>query len=205
MATQNDGCPRGFVKPENPLDPRVIWPTKATPGGCAYACQLPGYFTDDESQLLTRFLVVASAAGLPMITSVLFTWLTSKLRMEKQYLIFIFIFFSAFFTMWLIIAGVDEHRFCHDNATEMDQSDGVSVCVVEAAVIVYCLLAISFCWTIQCFELFVRIVWKGTSRAELSHSILRKVGWGGCPLQRAQIFYFPSPPNILPHPSSASS
>jgi hypothetical protein len=87
-------CPPGFVIHDNPNDPRVIYPegsasaaaVGSAAGGlrCAYACQLPGYFTEETVGLLRRIVVVASAIGLPMISLVVFTWVTSKLRMQKQ-------------------------------------------------------------------------------------------------------------------------
>ena len=82
--------------------------------------------------------------------------------MEKQYLIFCFVASSAFFSLWMII-GSGTHK-CHDNATEIDQSDGMSYCALQGAAIVYCLLAISFAWFISCFELFYRVVWKKSIR-----------------------------------------
>jgi len=130
------------------------------------ACTLPGYFTDAERDMLNTLMVVVASIGLPMIALVIITWLSSKLRMTQQYLILWFICLSAFFTIWIIVtaavswhAGADRDRlFCRGNAVALDQSDGISICVVQAAVILYCFLAISLTWTIQCIELFRKII-----------------------------------------------
>ena len=154
-------CPKGFVIPDNPLDLRVLF-VPGSVSGCAKSCEIAGYFTDNESTTLRLLMIVASVIGLPLIAMVLWTWLSSKLRMEKQYLIFCFVALSAFFSLWMIIGSGSTK--CHDNATETDQSDGFSICVLQGAAIVYCLLAISFAWFISCFELFHRLVWKKSIR-----------------------------------------
>ena len=153
-------CPKGFVVPDNPLDSRVLF----VPGssGCAKECVIAGYFTVNEFKILRILVIVASVIGLPMISMVLWTWLSNRIRMEKQYLIFCFVALSAFFSLWMIIGSGGTK--CHDNATEIDQSDGFSICVIQGALIVYCLLAISFAWFVSCFELFHRLVWKKSIR-----------------------------------------
>lgn len=108
-------------------------------------------------------VLVAPAIGLPMISSVIITWVTSEGRMRKQYLIFGFICLSALLTIVFLITAIAESfgsKVCRDNATRVDQTDGISPCVVEAASVIYCCLAISFCWSIQAVELFFKIVVK---------------------------------------------
>ena len=156
----NNNCPAGFVWPSSPLDPRVI--SVPNGNGCALACTLPGYFSNEDTTRLLQIMIGVSATGLPMICAVILTWSTNRIRMEKQYLILIFACLSAFFSLWILITSskalIANNTFCSTNATERDQRDGINVCVVEGAVIVYCLLAISFTWTLQAVELFRKLV-----------------------------------------------
>ena len=138
--------------------------------------RLPGYFTKDEKKIQDFIVVVAPSIGLPLISAVVITWMTDKVRLKKQYLIFVFICLSAFLTTAFIASSISSNyqlRTCHDNATEKDQSDGISVCVVEAAIILFSCLGISFCWCIQATELFLKVVmkWKVKGRIVL-HSII---------------------------------
>ena len=155
-----NNCPTGFVIPTSPWDHRVVYVPNGN--GCALACNLPGYFSNEDATTLLHIMIGVSAVGLPLIFGVIITWSTSRIRMEKQYLILIFACLSAFFTLWVLIASskalISDTTFCSTNATEMDQHDGINVCVVEGAVIVYCLLAISFTWTLQAVELFRKLV-----------------------------------------------
>ena len=139
--------------------------------------RLPGHFTKKEKIVQDSIVLVAPSIGLPLISAVVITWVTNKVRLKKQYLIFMFICLSAFLTMAFLASSISSNyqpRTCHDNATEKDQSDGISVCVVEAAVILFSCLAISFCWCIQATELFFKVVmkWKVKRRVGLHFVII---------------------------------
>ena len=115
-------------------------------------------------------VVIGPAIGFPLISFVAIMWMTDRIRLKKQYLIFIFICLSAMFTSSFImvaIAGTRENNFCHDNATEINQTDGISVCVVQAAMLIFSFMAFSFCWTIQAVELFCKIVLKRKARKRI--------------------------------------
>jgi hypothetical protein len=120
-------------------------------------------FSEEERKVQQTIVLVAPALGLPLISLVIVTWLTNKGRLRKQYLIFAFICLSALLTVVFLIMAITESigsKVCRDNATRVDQSDGISVCVVQAGAVVYCCLGISFCWSIQALELFFKIVVK---------------------------------------------
>ena len=120
-------------------------------------------FTERERKVQQTIVLVAPALGLPFISLVIITWVTNKARLRKQYLIFAFICLSGLLTILFLIAAITESvgsKVCRDNATRVDQSDGISVCVVQAAAVTYCCLGISFCWSIQAVELFLKIVLK---------------------------------------------
>jgi len=165
-------CPAGFVIPDNPTDPRVVW---AVPDGdssasgrggygrnqCAQPCTFRGYFDDGDEATFTAIFTLVPYIGLPLILCVIATWLMNPLRMRKQYLPFIFLTQSAIFTLIIAVTGTvtsNPSRFCHDNATEVDTSGGVGLCVVEAGITTYCLLSVTLCWTCQTVELFREIV-----------------------------------------------
>jgi hypothetical protein len=120
-------------------------------------------FSDGERKVQQTIVLVAPALGLPLISLVIITWLTNKGKIRKQYLIFAFICLSALLTIVFLIVAITESigsKVCRDNATRVDQSDGISACVVQAGAVVYCCLGISFCWSIQSVELFFKIVVK---------------------------------------------
>ena len=159
-------CPNGFVIPDNPTDPRVIWVPNGN--GCARACRFPGYFTSYNEDILSYVVSIVPWIGLLLISAVIFSWICDRQRFVQQSLAFIFISLSALFTLSIIITGSFKatttgtnglNTFCHDNATEMDQSDGMNVCVAEAGIITFCMLAITFCWTMQSIQLFLNVVW----------------------------------------------
>lgn len=115
-------------------------------------------------------VIIGPAIGFPLISFVAVTWMTDRIRLKKQYLIFIFICLSAMFTstfLMIAISGPKEKKFCHDNATEINQSDGTNVCVVQAGMIIYSFMAFSFCWAIQAIELFCKIVLKRKAKKRI--------------------------------------
>ena len=129
-----------------------------------------------EFLLLELIALVCSGFGFPMITVVAIIWGLDKTRRNQQYLLFIFISISSVFSLWLLIVSIgnilnefdDGHHYhnnlCYDNATELHQGDGISICVVSAGIIMYCCLSLSMCWCLQAIELFTKIVLKRKSR-----------------------------------------
>ena len=129
--------------------------------------RLPGRFTESDHNNNRHITLISSAIGLPLISLVILTWVTNKTRLRKQYLIFAFVCLSALFTLSTLIMSASvpiERQLCHDNATETDLTDGVSVCAAEGAIIMYCGLAVAFCWCVQAMELYVKMVLKGRGR-----------------------------------------
>ena len=129
-----------------------------------------------EFLLLELIALVCSGFGFPMITVVAIIWGLDKTRRNQQYLLFIFISISSVFSLWLLIVSIgnilnefdDGHHYhnnlCYDNATELHQGDGISICVLSAGIIMYCCLSLSMCWCLQAIELFTKIVLKRKSR-----------------------------------------
>jgi 7 transmembrane receptor (Secretin family) len=115
-------------------------------------------------------VIIGPAIGFPLISFVAITWMTDRIRLRKQYLIFIFICLSAIFTstfLMVAISGMKNKKFCHDNATEINQMDGITVCTVQAAILVFSFMAFSFCWAIQAVELFCKVVLKRKSKKRI--------------------------------------
>ena len=134
-------------------------------------CRLPGRFTDMEAQILQLISLLGSSIGLPLISFIVFIWATNSVRFRKQYLIFSFVSISAFFTLWTLIvsaASQSVNLFCNDNATQIDENDGLTVCVVQGVITMYCGIAISYCWCVQSVELFLKVVMKQKGQNNIS-------------------------------------
>ena len=167
-------CPKGFVIPDNPSDPRVIWIPNGN--GCARACHLPGYFSWLNDAIMSFIVSIVPWIGLILISTVILSWLFDRQRFIQQYLAFLFISLSALFTLSILITGSYKtttlgrngiNTFCHDNATEIDQSDGINTCIAEAGIVTYCMLSITFCWTMQSIQLFLNVVWNRGPRQSM--------------------------------------
>ena len=167
-------CPKGFVIPDNPYDSRVIWVPNGN--GCARGCHFPGYFSWLNDTILSLIVSIVPWIGLILISTVIFSWLCDRQRFVQQYLAFLFISLSALFTLSILITGSFKtttlgkngmSTFCHDNATEVDQSDGINVCIAEAGIVTFCMLSITFCWTMQSIQLFLNVVWNRGHRQSI--------------------------------------
>ena len=121
------------------------------------------------------------------------TWGMNKIKRKKQYLIFFFVCISSFFSLSLVIIALGNRfnksnnksnnnnnnnndknvnsNLCHDNATERNQSDGISLCIISAAIIMYCGLSLSICWCVQGIELFTKIILKRKEKLNIFLSI----------------------------------
>ena len=129
-----------------------------------------------EFLLLELIALVCSGFGFPMILIVAIVWGLDETRRNQQYLLFIFISISSIFSLWLLVMSIgnvlnefdDGHHYnnnlCHDNATELNQNDGISICVISAGIIMYCCLLLSICWCLQARDLFMKIVVKRKSK-----------------------------------------
>ena len=115
--TTEHTCPAGFVIPDNPLDPRVIWAVQGTGirngighGRCAQPCTFRGYYDDTDTATLNAIFTIVPYVGLPLISCVIAMWLMNPLRMRKQFLPFIFLTQSAIFTLIIAVTGTVTSR-----------------------------------------------------------------------------------------------
>jgi hypothetical protein len=159
--TYQMSCPEGTVIPDDPGNPR----NRMVPGtGCAYTCRSPLY-TTEEKENIDSTVLICSAVSFPFIMAVLLTWGCDAEKRKKGYLILVFTIFSAITTSWFLVMAIAKSSmggdytkvFCLNNAMELRQADGISLCVVQGYVLQFCGMTCQLTWMVQSIDLFLRL------------------------------------------------
>ena len=147
-------CPQGFVVPEKPEDPRVIW---ILGSGCAMSCKIPVWTPQIWNEMFI-VNVVASTVGLFGVLLLILTWLSNKEK-RKQYLVLCFALSSLFATIpyFIAIFFSFEELFCSNNASPIDYTDGTNICNAQSFLLVYSALAAFNSWMIQSIDLYLKV------------------------------------------------
>jgi hypothetical protein len=101
-----------------------------------------------------------------MIIALIATWFADKRtrsRGSRGYLVLIFGATSAVATFWFIVMAIakslmkhPDRLLCVNNAIQIRQSDGPSLCVVQGVILHYTTVTCTFSWMVQALDLMVR-------------------------------------------------
>lgn len=157
-------CPPGTLLPPDPSHKDNLY---LLPGlsPCVRPCK--AVFWDDdmyaESLLMCKILATCGL-GLLIIYCTAFWYIQGRKlwkEMEENYLVFIYAFMSsiiAFFELLVFYASSVDDILCVDDAVTQKQNYGISICVIQAAVVLYCTMGLVMLFFFQSMELFLKCV-----------------------------------------------
>jgi hypothetical protein len=151
-------CPFPLVAPDDPFG--------ETLPGLGSCCQLPcrgTMHTPDDMALFKTLQITLNGIGVVLALFMIVTWGCFKEK-HKQFMTFWISVCSFFVSLSFFLAAIYspgatvEGTLCSDNTHANSQTDGFSVCVLQAATLIFFGSAECAWWCVQSFDLFRKLV-----------------------------------------------
>jgi hypothetical protein len=151
-------CPFPLVAPDDPFG--------ATLPGLGSCCQLPcrgTMHTPDDMALFKTLQITLNGVGMVLALFMIVTWGCFKEK-HKQFMTFWISVCSFFVSLSFFMAAIyspganTEGTLCSDNTHPNTQTEGFSVCVLQAAMLIFFGSAECAWWCVQSFDLFRKLV-----------------------------------------------
>mmetsp|Transcript_5345 Transcript_5345/g.7387 ORF Transcript_5345/g.7387 Transcript_5345/m.7387 type:complete len:942 (+) Transcript_5345:12-2837(+) len=155
-------CPATFVIPDHPFDSAVSYAPPSSNSSCAVPCRNPAWTESDWDAIVNAAFVVpligVILCGLMLCSIILWYWSTKVQRGAKNagftYIDVQTVLFCLYVLLSLSVSVISVmlnspssymKRFCYDNAIglSLTETGGLSLCVIQAGMIVYTFFAIS--------------------------------------------------------------
>lgn len=151
-------CPKGFVLPEHPDNPRVQY-VDLSLSECAFSCVSHPRYTSEEYAWLfnIRFWSCCFSGLLALVAISLWCMEADKLNHNFFVIVYGVNLIVAGFVLTLVYIPDREKRFCEDNATPAYDHPSVA-CSIEGFWITFCFGVMCVCWCCQSYVLYDRIV-----------------------------------------------
>lgn len=109
---------------------------------------------------MNEIMVILTKASIAACCIVLFVWLSDKSK-RQQFLVIIFAFLSLITSIMVVtLSGLPASAKCVNNAVPRDASDeSLSFCAYMSFSNIYTLTATAIAWTLQSFDVYLKIVW----------------------------------------------
>jgi hypothetical protein len=168
-------CPHGFVIPDVLSSPDNVYINQSV-SNCALSCYNPPFFRDDEYRVISSTERYSAVVGACFSMLVVVLWCRDQAKRKRFFAILYGSVITCVLVFFSISSAFGRKRFCRNNANFIDGSDGVTLCGVEGAMLIFSVVicATSFC--MQSFEVFRQLVLDSKSRLNRLYSGLVVVG-----------------------------
>lgn len=152
-------CPSGFVVPEHPTNPGILW-VEGT--ACAFSCFRAPIVPNEVWDYLYSFRIALLAIVGLLFLALLFYFFAIDL--QRHLLAVYFACVSAALDVVVLISyGINKRKegsaFCADNATPYSAHvPGNSFCTFQSIANTYLLISVCCCWMIIALDLYARVV-----------------------------------------------
>jgi hypothetical protein len=123
---------------------------------------------------------VAPSVGLAMVIALLVDLNTDTTIRRKSSFLFVRIaaYLSAVSSVATLLTkgGNPTKLLCYNNSIAQSQRDGISVCVVQGILLLYCIVAVTFAWLAQLVFLYLRIVREVDTDRYTRHGMVAVLG-----------------------------
>lgn len=135
-------CPDGFVTPDDPTDRGNDMVRNST---CAIACISPVY-TESTWAMQAEMIKYVSWIGIVALSILLVTTYWDGKSLNR--FVLCTVYYSGLLAATFIWMGFysPERKFCRDNSVVLTQDDGLTPCIIEAAICIYTGLGIVYTW-----------------------------------------------------------
>lgn len=152
-------CPHGFAIPDSLDDPANVYINR-TISNCALSCMDPAMFTAEEFDTLLTVKFTSCIVSAFFCFFVLVTWLTDKEKSKQVFVVLYGAVVTVGFIFFTISNSLGQKRLCRNETSPIVASDGITLCIVEAAVSYFIGIFTSICFAMQSMEIFRKMVLK---------------------------------------------